>query len=525
MGRLGELKNLDLLSVGISIAGILILGFVIFYNNRKSVTTRTFLIFSLFATLWSISNYMIYQFHAHALILFITRIHMFFAVWYAFFIFQLFYVFPDEKKIFSHFFKFFIVPVTLIVAALTLSPLVLSRVANTPVGEVAIIRPGPGIVPFGILVGSLIMGGIVILIRKLRKVSREEKMRFRLILVGVATTFGLHLTFNFIFPIIFANPRLVPLGAVFTFPMVAFTFYAIVKHELFNIKIVATEILTFVLAIVSLIEVILSENTVTLIFRSGVFILVLTFGILLIKSVLREIKLREEIEKLSAMKSQFLSFASHQVKSPMTVVKDYADLIADGSFGEVPDKVKETARKIHDSADRLIALVNNLLDLRKLEEGKIEYKFAEMDLNALVKSIVEEMKTLADAKGLALSLEAPQGEIKIKADSEKIRQVIQNLIDNSVKYTEHGYIHVKIQSSNDKCQITVSDSGIGIPPELIPKLFEQFNRGSQEAKKIQGTGLGLYIAKQFMEAHHGRVWAESAGPGKGSTFIVEMGVL
>src|SRR3989344_6293597 len=118
-------------------------------------------------------------------------------------------------------------------------------------------------------------------------------------------------------------------------------------------------------------------------------------------------KINEKLIIADRMKTQFLSFASHQVKSPMTVVKGYAELIMDGSFGAVPDKVKETAEKIKESSDRLIALVNNLLDLRKLEEGKVEYTMADFDINALTKNVVEELQTTAKAKGLELTLALP----------------------------------------------------------------------------------------------------------------------
>ena len=181
-------------------------------------------------------------------------------------------------------------------------------------------------------------------------------------------------------------------------------------------------------------------------------------------------------------------------------------------------------RDIRASSDRLIALVNNLLDLRRLEEGKIEYNMTDFDIRALTASVVDEMKSFAKAKGLELSLEAPDGVLTIHADQEKIRQVITNLVDNSIKYTEHGFVRVQLRMTNNELRITVSDSGIGIPADLIPNLFEQFNRGSQEAKKIQGTGLGLYIAKMFMLAHKGKVWAESEGSGKGSTFTMELPV-
>ena len=522
--------NFDLLSVGVTIAAIGILGFVIFFSRPKSITSKAFLFFSIMTIIYSVFNYINYQVVNPQIILWLQRLVIFSAVWHPYSFYQLFTVFPQDTIIFSRQHKFIIIPLAIITSLITLTPFVFKEIiGTTTAGEVAKTIKGPGIVLFVVTIIVLIVVGIYTLIQKTKHAQGIEKHQFRSILAGTFLTFSLIILFNFIFPVFLNNVRFIPLGALFMFPFAAFTFYAIAKHHLLNIKVLSTEILTFVLAIVAMLEVIFSKNTFELIFRSGVFILILSFGILLIKSVLREVKLREELqnanEKLQVadrMKSQFLSFASHQVKSPMTVVKDYAELIADGSYGAVPDKVKETATKIHDSADRLIALVNNLLDLRRLEEGKVEYLFADMDINALVKNIFEDMKTLADAKGLQMTLDAPAQPIIIKADTEKIRQVIQNLIDNSVKYTEHGFIRVKIQTSNDKCQIKIEDSGIGIPQDLIPMLFEQFNRGSVEAKKIQGTGLGLYIAKKFMEAHHGTIRAESSGPSQGSTFIVEL---
>ncbi len=254
-------------------------------------------------------------------------------------------------------------------------------------------------------------------------------------------------------------------------------------------------------------------------FISALVLIILLLFSLIIKIWNRQLHI---VEAADRMKTQFLSFASHQVKSPMTVVKDYADLIRDGSYGAIPDKVKETATKIHDSADRLIDLVNDLLDLRKLEEGKIEYNFTQVDVGALLKNTFEELKTLADAKHLEMTLEAPAEPTMVKADESKLRQVFQNLIDNSVKYTESGWIKIKLYAQSSTLKIEISDSGLGIPQDLLSSLFEQFQRGSKEAKKIQGTGLGLYIAKQFVLAHGGTVTAASDGPGKGSTFTVEL---
>lgn len=515
--------HLDLLSVGLSIAAVGILGFILFFAKPKSATSKAFLFFSLITIFYGSVNYISYQVANPTLTLWFLRLVIFSAVLHAFSFYQLFLVFPNDRAEFSHAYKFFMVPLVIVTALLTLTPLMFSGISGGAVaGSVAQVSKGPGIVLFLFTVATLIITGVGTLIKKFRHAEAIERVQLRSMLIGVFITFSLIATFNFILPIIFKRVEFIPLGALFMFPFAAFTFYAIAKHHLLDVKVVSTEILTFVLALISIVEVIFADSPVVLIFRIGMFMVILSFGILLIKSVRREVILREKLQEADRMKSQFLSFASHQVKSPMTVVKDYADLIRDGSYGAIPDKVRETATKIYDSADRLIDLVNDLLDLRKLEEGKVEYTFTEVDLSALLKNTCEELKTLADAKHLAMTWEIPAEPIMVKADEGKLRQVFQNLLDNSVKYTETGWIRVKIKNEISKIKIEIADSGLGIPQDLLPSLFEQFQRGSKEAKKIQGTGLGLYIAKQFVLAHGGTITAASTGPGKGSAFIVEL---
>ena len=232
-----------------------------------------------------------------------------------------------------------------------------------------------------------------------------------------------------------------------------------------------------------------------------------------------------KLKELDELKSQFLSFASHQVKAPMAVVKGFAEIIRDGTYGPVPEKVKETADKIVASANKLIDLVNNLLDMRKAEEGKMNYSFEEVDLIKMVKEIVEELKSLAEKKQLNLSLEINLDKATAKVDRQKFRQTVLNLVDNSIKYTPTGWVKVKISQDNARqgnILISVSDSGLGMSPELLPKLFEQFSRDKEVGKKILGTGLGLFIAKKIIKDHGGEIWAESEGEGKGSQFYISI---
>ncbi len=549
---LNVFSNLDLLSVGITVAAIGILGFLIFSSNRKSITNKTFLLFSFITIVWGIVNYLNYQVNSPDLALWLLRVLIFLGCWHAFSFFQLCYVFPAGEKKFSKYYKRFLIPIVILISILTLTPLTFQQLSQfSQAGNVSVVQPGPGILLFIILVFSLILSGITLLVIKTRKAEGIQRTQYKFVLWGTILTFSLIIVFNIALPVFFEIVRFIPLGAAFILPLVGLTFYAIARHHLFNAKIVTTEIVAFFLTIVTLIEVVVTQDTQLIIFRTGVFILVLSFSMLLIQSVRREVEQREKLEVLTKelqaaneklkdldrIKSEFLSFASHQVKAPMAVVKGYAGLIADGSYGPPPEKIKEVSIKIKDSADRLIALVNNLLDLRKIEEGRVEYAFEEVDLKPMVESVADEFQQLAKKKNLELNFVSSLGSAKVKADAQKFRQVIQNFVDNAVKYTEKGIVRVELKSEERKVKsekgegmqklavVEVKDSGMGMSQELIHSLFTQFTRDASVKKTIQGTGLGLYIAKQIVTAHGGDVWAESKGPGEGSSFFVSIPLL
>jgi len=239
-----------------------------------------------------------------------------------------------------------------------------------------------------------------------------------------------------------------------------------------------------------------------------------------------------KLQELDKLKSEFLSFAAHQIKTPMSVVKGYASLIYDGVLGEVPDKVRDTSLKIKASADKMISLVGDMLDLRKIDEGKMEYHMEQIDLNKFVDDTVDEMKTLADLKKINLTFATTVPDVKALVDMQKFRQVLQNYIENSIKYTPVSPADgprnwIKVSVDHDKTDskyvvISVVDSGLGMSKELIPNLFQQFTRNKQASLKILGTGLGLFIAKNIVEGHGGKTWAESDGEGKGSRFYVRI---
>lgn len=276
------------------------------------------------------------------------------------------------------------------------------------------------------------------------------------------------------------------------------------------------------------IDVLSSSTSTEYLFKGGLLVFVIILGIFLIKSVHNEVKQREELKianekliQLDKLKSEFLSFASHQIRSPMTVVKGYASLIYDGTYGPVSDEIKGAAINIKESADRLISLVGDFLDLRKIEEGRMEYHFEKINLSKIIGSMVEDFKLIAEKKHLDLTFEASSNDIQFVADEQKLRQVIQNLIDNAIKYTDKGLVKVELKEKDGSVLLSVKDSGRGISKELLPNLFQQFSRDAS-VRKIQGTGLGLYIAKEIVKAHKGEIWAESEGENNGTMFNVEM---
>ena len=550
------LSDFSIFILGTAIALTAILGVTVFIAGRRSITNQTFLAFSLFTIIWNVLNFLLIRLTSPDLVLWLLRVSIFFATWHAFSFLQLFYVFPAKNKQFAASYKFFLLPVVVFTSFLTLTPFVFSEIAGFSAGgQVASVKNGPGIIVFALVVISSILGGFFFLLKKFIKSSALEKIQFKFILLGASLTFFLLLTFNFILPAFFDQAQFVQFGAVFIFPFIALTAYAIVKYRLFNIKVIATEILTFVLAIVTLLEVILSNELGILIFRISIFVLVLSFGILLIRSVRKEVEQREQLEsltkkleaaneelkRLDKAKSEFVSIASHQLRTPLTATKGYISLVLEGTYGSINEKFKKPLQNVYYSNERLIHLVNDLLSLSRIESGKMTLEKEPTDISEIVKSVIDELQIKAEEKGLRLILEkSTSAPPQVLLDKEKIRNVVLNLIDNAIRYTKQGSITTSIkvspfggspvgrQDSNTKdgnIVISVTDTGEGMTKAEIAKLFESFSRGQAGEKlSMEGAGLGLYIARQFVEMHKGKIRATSEGKGKGSTFHVELPV-
>jgi signal transduction histidine kinase len=526
--------------VGVTITAIGVLGFVIFYNNRESETHRSFLLFSMVTMFWSFFNYLNSQIVAPEIVLWSIRVTIFLAVWHAFTFFRLCYVFPKEKYAFPQWYKWLLLPSVCVTSLLALTPLVF-RISDQIMvsGQVPLVR-GPAIFLFILLLLFLIPTGLFSLFKKMQASPQEAKKQFRYILGGSAATFILLILFNFVLPSFYNNTSFIPFGALFMLPFILSTAYTITKHHLLNIKIIKTEFFVFTLVMITLFQIILANGILNVIMGFSVFVLVLIFGISLIRNARTELEQRQKIEQiakdlaianehlreLDKEKSEFVSIASHQLRTPLTAISGYASMLLEGSYGKLSKKIEEAINRISQSSGRLVLIIEDFLDITKIEQGRMTYQFVTVEMRGLLRGVVEELEPRAREKNIELVLVTEDsGSFNATADFGKIRQVMSNLIDNAVKYSGAGKIEITLtrDTARGKLLASVHDTGIGISPQTMEKLFQKFSR-AEGVKKIytEGSGLGLYVAQEMVKAHHGRIWAESEGEGKGSTFRVEL---
>ena len=231
-----------------------------------------------------------------------------------------------------------------------------------------------------------------------------------------------------------------------------------------------------------------------------------------------DLKKAEVIKASAEMKSKFTSMVSHELRSPMAVIKESINLVLEGLLGSVTLEQKDVLGTAKSNIDRLGRLINNVLDFQKMEAGKMELDSKENDINELILMVSKEKGFEADNKGLGLTVNLDEDTRKIKFDHDKIVQVVTNLLSNAIKFTEKGSISITTKSEDNVVHVMVEDTGPGIRTNDVLRLFQAFEQlGGGPGKKRGGTGLGLAISKEIILAHNGKIWVESQF-GKGSTF-------
>jgi PAS domain S-box-containing protein len=226
-----------------------------------------------------------------------------------------------------------------------------------------------------------------------------------------------------------------------------------------------------------------------------------------------------ERRRLEEMKSQFLATVSHDLRTPLASIMGFTEMLTEGSPGPLTEVQEEFVGIVFENSQRLMALVNDLLDISKLEVGRTSLEVKTIELPRLIAGVVDEMSPLTFGKNISLEVDCPETLPSTQGDQRRLEQVLNNLLSNAVKFTpEGGRVEVKAELEGEQLVVTVRDTGVGIPPDDLPQLFQPFHRGGNVTKQaIEGTGLGLSIAKALVEAHGGEIGVESELD-KGSTF-------
>lgn len=337
-------------------------------------------------------------------------------------------------------------------------------------------------------------------------------------------------------------------GQFFTVVMVSFTTYSILKFNVMNIRFFAVNVGVTILSIITFSQILFAEGVKNVLVSSIVFFVSLVTGGYLvylsqnernslehtlalnnrIKKINTELaSANEQLKSLDTLKSEFISLASHQLRSPLTVIKGYASTLIDGVVGDMNKEQSEIVRHIYSSAQGLSSVVEDFLNVTKIEQGGMQYIFESTDLKKMVEDLVTDMKLVATDHQLTLraQIDATKHYV-VMADTVKLRQVFLNIIDNSIKYTKEGTIQVTLANHHEDHEIvfSVTDTGVGLSEEAKKKIFTKFGRGEAGALNSGGSGLGLYLAQEVVKAHGGRIVAESEGVNKGATFSVYLPV-
>ncbi len=522
----------------------LLVGFFVFIKNRNNLSGKLLFYISIVFSIWTFSDLILWTSYD-------SRMYMFFWVCTALseillFLVSLYfvYVFIKKRSIslkFKLIFALLIAPVLALVNTkyyVTFFSISDCIPINGPLWKNYIL-------PFDLMVIFYIT---IFSITKYVKAEKDFKKQILLVTIGIDLFLIIFILMGFISDYLIEHNVTDATSAygyelygLFGMPIfLGFLVYLIVQYKAFDIKILSVQALVVALVILIGSQFAFIQNPINMVLTGITLAIAVGFGWTLIRSVKMEVQRKEELQimtnrlaqandqlrKLDNAKSEFISIASHQLRTPLTAIKGFISLLLEGSYGKINSMLKDVLNKIYISNERLIDLVEDMLNLSRIESGRMEYDIKKVNMEEVLKEICDTFSIRSKEKGLKLELKLPENPLpEVTTDRNKIREVISNLVDNAIKYTLKGWVTVKLSQNEDKVRIAVIDTGIGVPKEEMPYLFEKFSRGKDINRlNTGGTGLGLHVGKKMIESLSGKLWVESEGAGKGSTFIVELPV-
>ncbi len=504
----------------------LLVGFFVFHKSGKSKIGTSFLIVSILFSLWSFFDLIIWATNRPDVVLFFWSLQILFEPLIYLMCFYLVYLFVKNKDL-TFIWKFF--------GILLYSPVVLflSTEYNLIGVDVNYCNAIEGFLAqyYTYIVELIfILSTIFVTIYESRRISNLSRRKEIAIFGLGAVLFLIAFSSGNIIGSFTENWVLAQAG-LFGMPIfVAFFAYMIVRFHTFNIKLLGAQALVFTLGFLVLAVLFIRkiENVRIVILFTLAFITIL--GYKLIRGVKKEVRQKEELEKLNIdlqnlikQRESLVHLVTHKVKGSFTRSKYIFAGILDGTFGDINEEVKRRAEQGLESDNTGIETVDLVLNAANLQKGTIKYDMNVIDFKDLIFKTLAEKKVQAEAKGLQMKITIEDGAYNVLGDPFWLKDAVNNLIDNAIIYTKAGEVNVALHDGDGKVKLSVKDSGMGITEEDKKVLFTEGGRGKDSVRvNVDSTGYGLYTLKLIIEAHKGKVWAESEGEGKGSTFFIEL---
>lgn len=520
----------------IAIFSALSVGWLVFTNNPTAIFSRLFALFTIFISTWALLDVVLWATNDPSIVMFSWSMQVLLeplAFALALILFSQFIHKRTPSLGMLSAMGFLLLPlVVFLPTTLNLEGLLLSACESIE---------GPLAMYYTYILNLLFTLAILFIgVRHIPKIAQAgERKTAAMFMVGLVTFLLSFTSGNIISS--FTDDWTISQYGLFGMPVfAALIAYSIVRFEAFKIKVAGTQVLVVTILALVLSLQFVNEPTLSKIVSGATFVFAFVAGQLLIQSVKKEIKQREELEqvtqdlaranvrlqKLDRQKSEFVSIASHQLRSPLTSIRGYASMLLEGSFGSFPDKARESIERIESSAKHMTMAVEDYLNVSRIEAGNMKYELSDFNLRDEVEHICDDVRPSALKKGLVLLFRTDlKSRGVINADIGKVVQIAHNLINNAMKYTPKGTITVFVRDDlkTKKIYVDVIDTGIGMSEETLHSIFQKFSRAT-DANKVNtsGTGLGLYVALKMAEDMGGTVTAHSNGEGKGSRFTLEM---
>lgn len=513
------------------------LGILVYNRNKEAVENRLFLGLTIFSFFWMALAALGARSTHDMVILWSGRLGFVASTWIVYFIYRFSYYFPEKNDNYSPPWKIFDA-IAIGVSLLSLSPYLFRSVVHVNSHVNNAYEFGYYIFAGYFLV--FILASIYNLVSKLRFLDPVARTQAKFILIGIMTSTLLAFLTNFLLPPLIGSLYSEQFGPLTIVVFVVLTTYAISKHHLFAIRVIATEMLVGIVAAVLLVDFLValfSGDLMGIIFKGVVLSLFSYLGWSLVESVLEEIEKRKLLQEQRRKERDMLDILGHELRTPMSIIKNYFYMVQKMLRPRVKEildekeleKYTKYAENIDESIEREIKLINTLLNATHSDKQAVRLEREPVDIIDVVEDAMASQEKEAERKGVYLKFNKPAKDEELPrvwADRVKMQEIMDNLVSNAVKYTNEGGVTITLEQGGSAVTVRVEDTGIGIPSEAIDNLGKKFYRvdqyiGDDESGNLVrpgGTGLGLYVAFNLIKAHGGMVEVKSE-VGQGSTFI------